>query len=104
MQHEKRAERAFVVDQIGRLIDAFPHKENAFYKTLTERILANNFTEEKLIRAIDYVIDHTEAYQLSVASVMKAKNEIEENETNRFRLHPAFSAGYGEKRTGRTTD
>ena len=87
---KKRATKEFINSQIGRMFDAFPGKEDALYEAIATRIEANGFTEETLARAIDHVIDSVEPYRLSVASVIKAKREIEEYEATRFELHPAL--------------
>jgi hypothetical protein len=88
MRQERRADEKFARTQTIRLVEAFPVKEEGFYKVLVERILENNFTEEMLVRAIGYVIDNTELYQLSISSVIKAKQILEERDANTYGLHP----------------
>lgn len=94
-KEKKKASRDVITIQIARLITAFPMmKSENFFVELAKRIEANNFTEYTLVRAVDYVIDHVDTYQLSVASVMKAKQVIEDYEANRFELHPALRDEY----------
>ncbi|MDR1116499.1 MAG: hypothetical protein LBL33_10230 [Tannerella sp.] len=95
MNQRKKADEDFAIEQLYRLTDIFPiDPDGIFCKTLKERILANRFTEEILVKTIDYVIDHVEPNWLSIASVMKAKQIIDESDANTFELHPALRAGY----------
>jgi hypothetical protein len=94
MNQRKKADKNFVVRQLHRLTKVFPVDPNGiFYEILRERVLANDFTEEILVKTIDYVIDHVEPNFLSIASVIKAKQTVEEYEANKFRLHPALCTG-----------
>ncbi|MDR1097296.1 MAG: hypothetical protein LBL57_04105 [Tannerella sp.] len=94
MNQRKKADKIFTGRQLYRLTELFLiDPDGIFCKTLRERILANNFTEEILVKTIDYVIDHVEPNFLSIASVMKAKQAVEEYEANKIRLYPAFGTG-----------
>jgi hypothetical protein len=102
MTQKKKADEKFIAEQVFRLKKLLPYKDfkgedirgDDFYEALIERIAENDFKEEILIKTIDHVVDNTEPRWLSIASVMKAKQEIEEYEANRFRLHPALRDGY----------
>lgn len=46
-----------VLPLIGRLAVAFPQLDNNWFKVLKERLIANNFTDERFEASVNHVID-----------------------------------------------
>jgi hypothetical protein len=65
-----KASKEFIVNELIRLKETFPKNENIFFVHLTERIIANNFTEEETVRIVDNAIDTIKHQQLTIAEII----------------------------------
>jgi hypothetical protein len=72
----KMASREFAEKEVARLKIAFPNNPDDFFCLLIERILANDFFEIQLEKAIDYVIDTVEQDKLSIADVIELREKF----------------------------
>ena len=50
--------------------------EEGFWNILTERIIANNFTKERIKQAVEYVIDNFQYKELNVADIIRFDRRI----------------------------
>lgn len=57
--------------QIKKLQAAFPKQSLDFFNVLVERIKANGFSDERLIDAINNVIDNFQYKELNIADIIK---------------------------------
>ncbi len=55
---------------IKKLSAAFPRQSELFYDILTERIIANGFTDERLTDAVNNLIDNFKYKEISIADVV----------------------------------
>lgn len=56
---------------LKKLKVAFPQMEPSFFDILSERIIANGFTDKRLTDAINNVIDNFQYKQLNVSDIVK---------------------------------
>ena len=57
--------------QIKKLQTAFPNRSLDFFNILVERIKANNFSNERLIDAVNNVIDNFQYKELNIADIIR---------------------------------
>jgi hypothetical protein len=57
--------------QIKKLQAAFPKQSAEFFHILVERIKANGFTDERLVDAVNNVIDNFQYKELNIADIIK---------------------------------
>ncbi|MDH7604728.1 MAG: hypothetical protein QHH13_07510 [Melioribacter sp.] len=62
MQYENKISEKVLVEQIARLLVAFPKLEPQMLELLKERFKANNFCDQRIIDAVNYVIDNYTGY------------------------------------------
>jgi hypothetical protein len=62
--------------QIARLKVSFPRMERYFFDILAERIADNDFTEKRLIDAVNYVIDNFPYKELNVADIIRFDRRV----------------------------
>jgi hypothetical protein len=55
---------------IKKLTLAFPRMESDFCNLLSERLIANGFTQERLRNAVDHVIDNFLYKELNIADII----------------------------------
>ena len=73
---DKQAERKEIANKIAELCIAFPKMEEGFWTILTERIVANNFTAERLKNAVDHVLDNFQYKELNIADIIKFDKRV----------------------------
>lgn len=84
------ADKEFIANQLLILRKAFPSQPATFFEVLRDRIIANKFTEKELEKAIHEVIDTFEYKSLTVAAIIKKRDEPETPIIDR--LHPALQS------------
>ncbi len=60
----------------AKLRAAFPKMESGFWSVLVERIVANNFSRDRMRQAIEYVLDNFQYKELNVADVIRFDKRI----------------------------
>lgn len=70
------ADTGKVLSDIKRLQVAFPRQSPEFFNILSERIIANGFTGERLEDAIDYVIDNFAYKELNISDVIRFDRKV----------------------------
>ena len=70
-----------VTDNVARIKKAFPLLPMGFYDAFTDRIMANNFCDERLLDAVNFVIDNCPYPTPSIA------NFISYDRTIKFKTH-----------------
>ena len=76
-----KADKEMIAKQLFRLSTAFPDQKKEFFELLFERMMSYEYSENELIESINNVIDTFEYKTLTVASILKAKNEQKRNNT-----------------------
>lgn len=56
---------------LKKLKEAFPKMQPSFFNLLSERIIANGFTDQRLIDSVNHVIDNFEFKELNVSDIIK---------------------------------
>lgn len=64
-------EPVVVLQSVNRLKVAFPKMSDEFFNVLSERIVANNFCNDRLKDAVNYVLDNFQYKELNVSDVIK---------------------------------
>lgn len=59
-----------VAKQMARLTACFPTMDNLFISVLSERIVSNGFSKNRLIDAVNHVLDNFKYKKLSVADII----------------------------------
>jgi hypothetical protein len=62
--------------QVARLKVAFPRMERHFFDMLAERIVSNNFTEKRLIDAVNNIIDNFKYKELNIADIISFDRRV----------------------------
>ena len=70
------AEPATVAKEVVKLKHAFPTISSEFADILCERIIANNFTEQRVRDAVSYVLDNFKYQKPSVADVVSFDKKL----------------------------
>lgn len=65
-----------LVENIKKLQVVFARQPKEFFNVLTERIIANGFTDKRLTDAVNYVIDNFEYKELNVSDIIKFDKKI----------------------------
>lgn len=61
---------------LKRLKEAFPKMQPAFFNLLSERIIANGFSDKRLSDAVNNVIDNFEYKELNVSDIIKYDRKV----------------------------
>lgn len=61
---------------LKRLKEAFPKMQPAFFNLLSERIIANGFSDKRLADAVNNVIDNFEYKELNVSDIIKFDRKV----------------------------
>lgn len=56
---------------LDRLRDAFPNMRENFFSLLSERVIENDFTAQRLFDAVNNVIDNFQYKELNVADIIR---------------------------------
>lgn len=72
----KIAERHEVAIGIKKLKVAFPKMENEFFNLLTERLIDNGFTSERLKAAVNYVLDNFQYKELNISDIIRFDKKV----------------------------
>lgn len=56
---------------VKKLAVAFPNQSRDFFLLLVERMLSNNFTAQRCVDAVNYLIDNFAFKQINIADVIK---------------------------------
>ena len=56
---------------LDRLRDAFPNMRESFFDLLAERVIENDFTAQRLLDAVNNVIDNFQYKELNVADIIR---------------------------------
>lgn len=56
---------------LDRLRDAFPNMRESFFSLLSERVIENDFTAQRLLDAVNNVIDNFQYKELNVADIIR---------------------------------
>ena len=59
-----------------KLREAFPRQSDAFFDILTERIIANGFSDKRLADAINNVIDNFHYKELTIADIIQHDKRV----------------------------
>lgn len=65
-----------VAINLKKLKEAFPRMQPAFFNLLSERIIANGFTDQRLTDAINNVIDNFEYKELNVSDIIRYDRKV----------------------------
>ncbi|WP_019540586.1 hypothetical protein [Proteiniphilum acetatigenes] len=65
-----------IYQSTNRLKAAFPKMSDQFFNLLSERIIANDFTENRLIDAINHVIDNFAYKELNISDVIRFDRKV----------------------------
>jgi hypothetical protein len=69
---------------MAKLCSAFPKMESGFWSILAERIVANNFTQERIKQSVEYVLDNFQYKELNIADVIKFDKRVKLYTGNEF--------------------
>jgi hypothetical protein len=69
---------------MAKLCVAFPKMENGFWSILAERIVANNFTKERIKSAVECVLDNFQYKELNVSDIIKFDSRVKLYTGNEF--------------------
>ena len=72
----KKATQEQLTRNIAKLEMAFPKMQGEFFKILLERLDANNFSNKRLVNAVNYVIDKFQYKELNVADIISWDRKI----------------------------
>lgn len=61
---------------LKKLREAFPRQTDTFFDILTERIIANGFSDQRLADAVNNVIDNFRYKELSVADIIQHDKRV----------------------------
>lgn len=61
---------------LKKLKEAFPKMQPAFFNLLSERIIANGFSDKRLTDAVNNVIDNFEFKELNVSDIIKFDRKV----------------------------
>lgn len=61
---------------MSRLKAAFSKMDNSFFNLLTERVISNNFSAERLKDAINQILDHYKYKELSIADIIQYDKKV----------------------------
>lgn len=61
---------------MAKLCTAFPKMEKGFWNILVERIIANNFTKERLKKAVEHILDNFQYKELNVADIIRYDRRV----------------------------
>lgn len=70
------AEPAVILQSVNRLKAAFPKMGVEFFNILSERIVKNGFSNERLQDAVNYVIDNFHYKELNVSDIIKFDKRV----------------------------
>lgn len=59
-----------------KLREAFPRQTDAFFDILTERIIANGFSDQRLADAVNNVIDNFRYKELTIADIIQHDKRV----------------------------
>ena len=76
LYNDKQAEPRLIAEEVVKLKSAFPAISNEFLDVLSERIYANNFTEERIRDAVVYVLDNFRYRQPTIADVISFDKRV----------------------------
>ena len=76
LYNDKQAEPKLIAEEVVKLKSAFPAISNEFLDVLSERIYANNFTEERIRDAVAYVLDNFRYRQPTIADVISFDKRV----------------------------
>lgn len=65
-----------LVENIKKLQVVFARQPKEFFNVLTERIIANGFTDKRLTDAVNHVIDNFEYKELNVSDIIKFDKKV----------------------------
>ena len=61
---------------IKKLQAAFPKQQPVFFNLLTERLIANGFTDERIEDAVNHLIDNFAYKELNIADVVRFDKRV----------------------------
>lgn len=61
---------------LKKLKEAFPRMQPAFFNLLSERVIANGFSDKRLADAVNNVIDNFEYKELNVSDIIKFDRKV----------------------------
>lgn len=61
---------------LKKLKEAFPRMQPAFFNLLSERVIANGFSDKRLTDAVNNVIDNFEFKELNVSDIIKFDRKV----------------------------
>jgi hypothetical protein len=65
-----KADKPFTIKEVKRLKIAFPENSDDFFALLIETIIAENFTEEEVVKIINDAIRTIKYKQLTIAEII----------------------------------
>lgn len=65
-----------VAVNLKKLKEAFPRMQPAFFNLLSERLIANGFTDARVTDAVNSVIDNFEYKELNISDVIKFDKKV----------------------------
>ena len=65
-----------VAVNLKKLKEAFPRMQPAFFNLLSERLIANGFTDSRVTDAVNNVIDNFEYKELNISDVIKFDKKV----------------------------
>ena len=65
-----------IVVSMKRLELAFPKMERGFFDLLSERIIANGFTAERLKDAVNHVLDNFQYKELNISDIIRFDRRV----------------------------
>ena len=73
---DRQADQKLIAQEVVKLKHAFPTISKEFANVLSERIYANNFTEERIRDAVAYVLDNFRYKQPTIADVISFDKRV----------------------------
>lgn len=70
------ADPTVILQSVNRLKAAFPKMGDEFFNILSERIVKNGFSNERLQDAVNYVIDNFHYKELNVSDIIKFDKKV----------------------------
>jgi len=61
---------------VAKLFIAFPKMDTGFWDLLSERIVANGFTKERLKNAVEYVLDNFAYKELNISDIIRFDKRV----------------------------
>lgn len=65
-----------VAVNLKKLKEAFPRMQPSFFNILSERLIANGFTDSRVTDAVNNVIDNFEYKELNISDVIKFDKKV----------------------------